>query len=189
MKYILLVLCIAMISGAIAADVGVNITSSFSGNATYINYTIYDIPTSYCPASTSTILQGTTLVGCYNQTNVEDSGYKISTEGYTPSGTVYYTGTTFFKKSTSPIYGLSPEFALFIALFIMMFTALMAGTSTAPAIMLCVTFEGWILWSMNMLALLDGTTKSGLPLVPAVLTLMTIFTIVWLFVDYRRKGK
>jgi hypothetical protein len=76
-----------------------------------------------------------------------------------------------------------------------MFTALMAGTSTAPAISLIVTFEGWVFYGMNMFTLIDSPintvegTTTGLYTVPVVLTLMTFTCFLYLFVTYRRMNK
>lgn len=194
--YILLIGIILLVSLASASDQGIDLTVSFTGNTTWQNFTIYDIDaTSWCPASTSVIIgPDGTVAGCYNQTNIEDMSYAIAAEGYTSSGTVYESGTTWFKRTTNPIAGLSPEFALFIALFIMMFTALMAGTSTAPAMSLVVTFEGWVFYGLNMFAIIDPVPlyvdpASGSTTVPLVLTIMTFICIVWLFLEYRRKNK
>jgi hypothetical protein len=180
-------------SGTATPDMGVNLSSSFTGNATYKNFTIYDVATPYCPQSTSTIIIGGTAT-CYNQTNVEDTSYMAQSTGYTPQGTVNNVGTTWFRRTVNPIAGLSPEFALFIALGIMMFTALMAGTSTAPAVSLVVVFEGWVFWGMNMFAIIDPPIVRApgaitLTAVEAMLTLLTFFCVLWLFVEFRRKGK
>lgn len=173
-------------------------STTFTGNSSWANYTFYDGAVAGCPASKAAIYNSTgSIVGCSNQTLVNDASYQTGCAGNTPTGTVYQTGTVWFKSFASPIAGLSPEFALFIALFIMMFTALMAGTSTAPAVSLVVTFEGWVFYGMNMFVLMDGPTVTDLTtgitgaatLVPSVLTIMTFITIVWLFVEYRRKGK
>jgi len=186
---------VMLVATAAAADTGVNISTSFIGNSTFVNYTIYDMTTSYCPTSTSTIISGNgAAYYCYNQTNVDDTGYMVQATGYTSAGIVHQAGAAWFRRVANPIAGLSPEFALFIALGILMFTALMAGTSTAPAISLCVTFEGWVMYSQNMFVLIDPeplyqNLESGSTVVPAVLTIMTFITIVWLFVEYRRKGK
>lgn len=192
-KYLFLLICVGLlVSIACASDSGVNVTTTFSGSSTWQNYTIVDMVTSSCPHSTSTIYGTTgTVIACYNQTNVDDQSYMATTTGYTASGNIYETSTVWFRKVASPIAGLSPEFALFIALFIMMFTALMAGSSTAPAVSLVVTFEGWVMWGMNMFVAIDSAWGSevGSTIVPQVLIVMTIITIVWLFVEYRRKGK
>jgi hypothetical protein len=197
MKHISFMALFALITFCIipvvAIDMGVNISSTFTGNATYKNFTIYDMPTSYCPHSTSTILVGGSAT-CYNQTNVEDSSYMIQSTGHTVQGIINNVGTTWFRRTTNPIAGLSPEFALFIALGIMMFTALMAGTSTAPAVSLVVVFEGWVMWGMNMFTLIDppivrAPGAISLTAVEAMLTVLTFFCILWLFVEYRRKGK
>ena len=127
-----------------------------------------------------------------NQTLVDDQSYLSGATGFTTGGTVIETGNAWFKRLESPIAALDPVFALFIALGIMMFTSLMAGITTGPAVSLCVTFEGWVFYGLNMFTLLDDTrfTPMG-PLSPVtgVLTLMTLVTILWLFVEYRRKNK
>lgn len=162
----------------------------FTGNASWKNFTLWDKAVAGCSPKTSVIYNSTgSISSCLNQTLVEGGSYQVSGVGYTPTGTVTQTGTAWFKSIASPIAGLSPEFALFIALGIMMFTALMAGTSTAPAISFVVTFEGWIFYGMNMFVIIDVETNSGASPVVNVLIIMTLITIVWLFVTFRRSNK
>ena len=114
------------------------------------------------------------------------------TTAYTPSGNVVVQQPIWFKNVSSPIAALDPEFALFMALGIMMFTAMMAGISTAPPVSLAVTFEGWIFYGTNMLNLIDTVADvDGVQVssVVTVLTIMTFISILYLFVAYRRSGK
>ena len=164
---------------------------TFTGNSSWKNFTLIDAVVSGCAGKTSVVYDGNgAITSCLNQTLVDGASYQTSAVGYTSGGNVYETGTVWFIATKSPIAGLSPEFALFIALGIMMFTAMMAGTSTAPAVSLVVTFEGWVFYGMNMFVLMAGPMgSSGRDPVLDVLTIMTIITIIWLFVTFRRSGK
>ena len=168
-------------------------TVPFAGNNGTAKLILIDQTVAGCPAGSSAIMNDTAVIKCFtNQTLVDDQSYLSQATGYTPSGNVVETGNAWFKRLESPIAALDPVFALFIALGIMMFTSLMAGITTGPAVSLCVTFEGWVFYGLNMFTLLDDTrfTPMG-PLSPVtgVLTLMTLVTILWLFVEYRRKNK
>jgi hypothetical protein len=121
---------------------------------------------------------------------VNDATCSVKTVGFAPSGTVNVQEPVWFKNLSTPIAGLSPEFALFMALGIMMFTAMMAGVSSAPAISLCVTFEGWVFYGMNCFNIIDYTlANSGASAVVGVLVIMSFVSFLYLFVTYRRTGK
>jgi hypothetical protein len=166
---------------------------SFTGNFTQNNYTFYDGTTTSCPASNSTVYNSTgSAISCQNVTLVNGASCIGKTVAYTPSGNVAVQQPVWFQNIASPIAGLSPEFALFMALGIMMFTAMMAGITTSPAIALTVTFEGWVFYGENMLYQLDTVGNVGgvqVSSVVTILTMMTIFSILYLFVSYRRSGK
>jgi len=164
---------------------------TFTGNLTAKNYTLWDGVTASCPASNSTVYNGTGYkVGCINATLVNDASCSAKTVGFTPTGTVQVQESVWFKNIASPIAGLSPEFALFMALGIMMFTAMMAGVSSAPAISLCVTFEGWVFYGMNCFNIIDYTlANSGASAIVGVLVVMSFISFLYLFVTYRRTGK
>ena len=189
---VLIILLVLLIVPALAADSGINITTTFSGNSTWANYTIIDQVTAACPHSTSTVYNSAMVsVGCYNQTNVDDMSYGVSFTGNTASGTVYESGSVWFRKLASPIAGMDPEFALWIALFLLMFTALIGATtpSVGPVVAFVFCFEGWVLWGMNMFVLIDSGLPNGEYTIPVVLTIATFASVLWGFVDFRRKGK
>jgi PKD repeat protein len=169
------------------------VNESFTGNSSITNYTFIDTPTASCPVSNATVYNGTgLLVGCYNVTLVNGQSCSAKTIGYTPNGNVAVQDPIWFRNIASPIAGLSAEFALFMALGILMFTAMMAGISTAPPVSLAVTFEGWIFYGSNMLNLIDSVAYVGgigISSVEVVLTMMTFISIIFLFVSYRRSGK
>jgi hypothetical protein len=129
---------------------------------------------------------------------VNDQSYVSGAVGNNAYGELTVQSPIWFKNIETPLNGLSPIFSLFFALGVMMFTALMATGGTAPAISLCVTFEGWIFYGMNCFQSIDrplvtmaGTqpTVIGDSVVVAVLTFMTMVCFVYLFVSYRRSGK
>lgn len=162
----------------------------FTGPNTTQGYILIDGATPACPSSSSAIFTDTyTLVACTNQTLVNDKSYFAAATGMTPGGNVSVQAPVWFKNIHTPIAGLSAEFALFAALGIMMFTAMMATPTTAPAISIAFAFEGWIFYGMNMLQLIDSPTQSGASVVVEVLIVITGIAIVYNFVDFRRKGK
>lgn len=162
----------------------------FTGPNTTQGYILIDGATPACPSSSSAIFTDTyTLVACTNQTLVNDKSYFAAATGMTPGGNVSVQAPVWFKNIHTPIAGLSAEFALFAALGIMMFTAMMATPTTAPAISIAFAFEGWIFYGMNMLQLIDSPTQSGASVVVEVLIVITGIAIVYNFVEYRRRGK
>ena len=171
----------------------------FTGNTSSTSYLLIDAPTSNCPSTSSAIIttSGATVL-CTNNILVNDQSYVSGAVGNNAYGELTVQSPIWFKNIETPLNGLSPIFSLFFALGVMMFTALMATGGTAPAISLCVTFEGWIFYGMNCFQSIDrplvtmvGTqpTVIGDSVVVAVLTFMTMVCFVYLFVSYRRSGK
>lgn len=187
--------------GNTSAEKNTFLSTTFTGNQTTKSYILIDKQLPGCPSSTSAILDNSTgaVVSCMNVTLVNDKSYSVVAKGITASGNVSAQNPVWFKNLTNPISGLSAVFALFFALGIMMFTSLMSKKSTAPAIALCVVFEGWVFYGMNCFNLIDRpllggdptgwAPGSGLTLMNALLTVATFICFLYLFVSYRRDNK
>jgi hypothetical protein len=188
---ILWIVGIMLLIGTASAATDVFASVPFSGNNTVVGIYLIDRHVSGCPAgsNSATMFTNGTIINCYyNQTLVDGNSYLSEATGYTASGTVTESGYAWFKTVASPIAGLDPEFALFIALGIMMFTAMMGGITTGPAISLCFSFEGWVFYGMNMFTLIDYTTPVG-SVMEALLTIVTVISILWLVVSFRRSNR
>jgi hypothetical protein len=122
-----------------------------------------------------------------SNTSVDGESYVAEVVATSPLKTNTVNQPVWFKKTPQRIGGMSSEFSLFFALAIMMFTALMAGSSSVGAVGLCVTFEGWIFYAIGFLDLIDQQMSSGAYSVPAILTIMTFVSFMALFVAGKKK--
>ncbi len=134
----------------------------------------------------------------WESTGVAGESYVVEVQAATDQGIIVINDVVWFKRNPYVVGGLGQEFSLFVALFIMMFTSLLAGYTTAGAVGICVSFEGWMFYGMGMLDLIDvsladitgtdPTVSGGVTSVAIALTLMTFISIMLLFLHRKKKG-
>jgi uncharacterized membrane protein len=99
------------------------------------------------------------------------------------------TFTHYFKGSPVMLPGFTSETILWLALFIIIFTAAFAGATHSPqmAVVLCV--ESWVFWAIGWLDGLIGWFGYGELSIIGILTLASFITVLWNITEGKAKGK
>jgi PKD repeat protein len=135
-----------------------------------------------------------TSSSCSNSTivNIPTGGaeYRVDVNASTTSGErVLRTFTHSFKGAPVNLPGWTPETQLWLALFILIFTAAFAGVLHAPQMSVILCVELWVFWSIGWMEYLingNGYTEAALLI---VFTLATFFTVIWSITEGKSKGK
>jgi antibiotic biosynthesis monooxygenase (ABM) superfamily enzyme len=94
-----------------------------------------------------------------------------------------------FKGAPVMLPGWTTETQLWLALFIVIFTALFAGAIHAPQMSVIVCVESWVFWSIGWLDALISQYWYTEAAVLILLTLATFITIWWNVTEGKAKGK
>ena len=182
--------------------VKINSTHSFV-NITYDDQTttttggdfrIYREAATRMANATPIAVMNITSSSCSNSTivNTPTGGaeYRVDVNASTTSGDrVLRTFTHSFKGAPVNLPGWTPETQLWLALFILIFTAAFAGVLHAPQMGVILCVELWVFWSIGWMEYLingNGYTEAALLI---IFTLATFFTVVWSITEGKSKGK
>jgi len=182
--------------------VKINSTHSFV-NITYDDQTttttggdfrIYREAATRMANATPIAVMNITSSSCSNSTIVDTptggAEYRVDVNASTTSGDrVLRTFTHSFKGAPVNLPGWTPETQLWLALFILIFTAAFAGVLHAPQMGVILCVELWVFWSIGWMEYLingNGYTEAALLI---VFTLATFFTVIWSITEGKSKGK
>jgi len=189
-------------------DVNVSVSwVKFNETHSFVNIT-YDDQTATTTGGTITVYRDTTgrlanatpiktmdITGtsCSNSTLVDTptggSSYRVQVNATTTDQNILRTFTHYFKGSPVMLPGFTTETILWLALFIIIFTAAFAGATHSPqmAVVLCV--ESWVFWAIGWLDYLISWFGYGEVSVIGVLTLASFITVLWNITEGKAKGK
>jgi hypothetical protein len=94
-----------------------------------------------------------------------------------------------FKGQPVNLPGFTPETQLWLAMFILIFTAAFAGVLHAPQISIVLCVELWAFWAIRWFDhLIDGSGYTEAVLL-VMFTLATFAAFVWNITEGKSKGK
>ena len=148
-------------------------------------------------------ITGNTVDNTTNVTLTDDFGdggsYVISVEPIRAAGSspIVRTFTVWFKGKTVEFAGFDSTVLLWVALFIIIFTAMFSGATHAPQMAIIICIESWIFYAMGWLdpliyvdlSPLKGVTALGEGVLVLLLSLATFIAIAWNFREGKRKEK
>jgi hypothetical protein len=135
-----------------------------------------------------------TASSCSNSTVVEvptgGASYVVDVNATTSTGTnIKRTFAHDFKGQPVNLPGFTPETQLWLAMFILIFTAAFAGVLHAPQISIVLCVELWAFWAIRWFDhLIDGNGFTEVVLV-TMFILATFAAFVWNITEGKSKGK
>lgn len=155
--------------------------------------TIYKDSTSRTESTTAVAIMPVTGDSFTNSTVVvvgtTGSSYRVVVNATTDTGQYISTFAHQFKGNGIDIPGFDAETQLWLALFIIIFTAAFAGATHSPqmAVVLCV--ESWIFWAVGWLDALVSEFNYGEESLIMVLIMASFFAVMWNVTEAKAKGK
>lgn len=157
-------------------------------------FTVYrEIPgrvANITPVASMEIVSATCTNSTLVNTPTGGASYRVGVNATTSSGeNIVRTFTHYFKGAPVTLPGWTSETILWLALFIIIFTAAFAGATHSPqmAVILCV--ESWVFWAIGWLDALITQFFYGETAIIGVLVLATFITILWNVTEGKAKGK
>lgn len=125
------------------------------------------------------------------------SGYIVqvnANNAVSETGAVNRSFTTYFKGSPVAFAGFDSTILLWVALFIIIFTAMFAGATQAPQVAVIICIEAWVFWIIGWLDPLTtypaiNAHGGGDALMVVWLSFATFVAIVWNFREGKKKEK
>lgn len=157
------------------------------------NITIYLDTTGRVANATAIKTMVITSSSCSNSTLVNTptggSSYRVLVNATTTDQNIVRTFTHYFKGSPVMLPGFTSETILWLALFIVIFTAAFAGAIHSPqmAIVLCV--ESWVFWAIGWLDALVTQFWYGETAIIGILTLASFIALLWNITEGKSKVK
>ncbi len=134
-----------------------------------------------------------TSSSCSNSTLLETptggASYRVLVNATTTDQNIMRTFTHYFKGAPVTLPGWTSETLLWLALFIVIFTAAFAGAIHSPqmAIVLCV--ESWVFWAIGWLDALITQFWYGETAIIGVLALASFLAVMWNITEGKSKVK
>lgn len=134
---------------------------------------------------TSSSCTNSTLVS----TPVGGASYTAIVNATTTGGNIVRSFVHSFKGASVNLPGWTPETQLWLAMFILIFTAAFAGVIHAPQMSVVVCLEAWIFWSIGWLDyLINGLWYEEVGII-GILVVATAVTIFWSLTEGKAKVK
>ena len=130
---------------------------------------------------------------CSNSTVVPvpvgGASYTAVVDATTTGDPITRTFTHYFKGEPVILPGWTSETQLWLALFIIIFTAAFAGALHSPQMSVILCVEAWVFWAIGWLNYLVTDYFYTEVHVIGILTLATFLTILWNVTEGKAKGK
>jgi len=130
---------------------------------------------------------------CSNSTVVPipvgGASYTAVVDATTAGDPITRTFTHYFKGEPVILPGWTSETQLWLALFIIIFTAAFAGALHSPQMSVILCVEAWVFWAIGWLNYLVTDYFYTEVHVIGILTLATFLTILWNVTEGKAKGK
>jgi hypothetical protein len=134
-----------------------------------------------------------TSSSCSNSTLVNTptggASYSVLVNATTTDENIMRTFTHYFKGSPVTLPGWTSETLLWLALFIVIFTAAFAGAIHSPQMSIVLCVESWVLWAIGWLDALITQFWYGETAIIGILTLASFIALLWNITEGKSKVK
>jgi len=143
--------------------------------------------------ATSVATMDITSSSCSNSTIVNTptggASYRVLVNATTTDQNIVRTFTHYFKGAPVTLPGFDSESILWLALFIVIFTAAFAGAIHSPQMSIVLCVESWVFWAIGWLDALITQFWYGETAIIGILTLASFIALLWNITEGKSKVK